>query len=87
MLTVRVSDASVSAVDVDVVVGWGLPDAVRGHLHGPRRVQGGMYAAPGRTPSTHGLFEFHFSSNIYFGVINPHIVGSLTIPRASIKWV
>ena len=23
----------------------------------------------------------------YFEVINPHTVGSLTIPRASIKWV
>ena len=40
-----------------------------------------------RTPSTHGPFDVHFSSNIYFEVINPHIVGSLTIPRASIKWV
>ena len=40
-----------------------------------------------RTPSTHGFFDLHFSSNIYFEVINPHTVGSLTIPRASIKWV
>ena len=40
-----------------------------------------------RTPSTHGLFDIHFSSNIYFEVTNPHTVGSLTIPRASIKWV
>ena len=24
-----------------------------------------------RTPSTHGLFDFHFSSNIYFEVVNP----------------
>ena len=40
-----------------------------------------------RTPSTHGLFDFHFSSKMYFKVINPHYVGSLTIPRASIKWV
>ena len=36
-----------------------------------------------RTPSTHGLFDFHLSSKIYFEVINPHTVGSLTVP----KWV
>ena len=36
-----------------------------------------------RTPSTHGLFVFHYSSKIYFEVINPHTVGSLTIPRAT----
>ena len=40
-----------------------------------------------RTPSTHDLFDFHFSSKIYLELINPHTVGSLTIPRASIKWV
>ena len=41
------------------------------------------------TPSTHGLFDFHFRSKIilYSEVINTHTVGSLTIPRASIKWV
>ena len=39
------------------------------------------------TPSTHGLFDIHFSSKIYFEVINPHTVGSLTILRASIKLV
>ena len=44
-------------------------------------------AGAARTPSTHGLFDFHFSSNIDFEVINPHTVGSLTIPRAGIKWV
>ena len=40
-----------------------------------------------RTPSTHGLFDIHFSSNIFFEVIKPHPVGSLTIIRASIKCV
>ena len=54
--------------------------------------QGGLHCCLhcwrfGRAPSTHGPFDIHFSSNIYFEVINPHIVGSLTIPRASIKWV
>ena len=41
----------------------------------------------GPPPLTRGLFDIHFSSNICFEVINPHTVGSLTIPRASIKWV
>ena len=40
-----------------------------------------------RTPSTLGLFDFHFSSKIDFEVINLHTVGSLTIPRASINCI
>ena len=42
-----------------------------------------------RSPSTHGVFDINFSLKTYFEdlIINPRIVGSLTIPRASIKWV
>ena len=41
---------------------------------------------PGPPPLT--AFLTFISRQIYiFEVINPHTVGSLTIPRASIKWV
>ena len=55
--------------------------------HSQDPAPGMVYEEHGRTPSTHGLFDIHFSSNMYFEVINPHTVGSLTIPRACIKWV
>ena len=52
---------------------------------GPAKV---MYQRVGAGPSPlTALFTF-ISRQIYiFEVINPHTVGSLTIPRASIKWV
>ena len=75
------------ALDCRLIDRFGVARESRGYSITKTRTTCRMLSKVGLPPLTRGLFDFHFSSKIYFEVINPHTVGSLTIPRASIKWV